>query len=57
MAVGEDVLPELHPITGLRLGTTSAGVKKPGRRDLVVIELAASATSAGLFTRNAFCAA
>ena len=57
MAVGEDVLPALHPIVGLRLGTASAGVKKPGRRDLVVIELAPGATSAGLFTRNAFCAA
>lgn len=57
MAVGEDVLPPLHPIAGVRLGTASAGVKKPGRRDLVVIELAAGATSAGLFTRNAFCAA
>ncbi|MCC6296016.1 MAG: bifunctional glutamate N-acetyltransferase/amino-acid acetyltransferase ArgJ, partial [Pseudomonadales bacterium] len=29
----------------------------PGRRDLVVIELAPGNTSAGLFTRNAFCAA
>ncbi len=57
MAVGEDVLPALHPIAGLRLGTTSAGVKKPGRRDLVVIELAPGSTCAGLFTRNAFCAA
>ena len=57
MAVGEDALPPLHPIAGVRLGTASAGVKKPGRRDLVVIELAAGATSAGLFTRNAFCAA
>ncbi|MFP5414536.1 MAG: bifunctional glutamate N-acetyltransferase/amino-acid acetyltransferase ArgJ [Gammaproteobacteria bacterium] len=57
MAVGEDVLPPLHPIAGVRLGTASAGVKKPGRRDLVVIELVAGATSAGLFTRNAFCAA
>ncbi|MGD9982842.1 MAG: bifunctional glutamate N-acetyltransferase/amino-acid acetyltransferase ArgJ [Porticoccaceae bacterium] len=57
MAVGEGALPPLHPIAGVRLGTASAGVKKPGRRDLVVIELAAGATSAGLFTRNAFCAA
>jgi len=57
MAVGEDVLPPLHPIAGVRLGTASAGVKTPGRRDLVVIELVAGATSAGLFTRNAFCAA
>jgi glutamate N-acetyltransferase/amino-acid N-acetyltransferase len=57
MAVGEGSLPPLHAVAGLRLGTASAGVKKPGRRDLVVIELPAGATCAGLFTRNAFCAA
>ena len=57
MAVGSGELPPLHPVAGVRLGTASAGVKKPGRRDLVVIELAAGATCAGLFTRNAFCAA
>ena len=57
MAVGEGALPPLHPVAGVRLGTASAGVRKPGRRDLVVIELAPGSSSAGLFTRNAFCAA
>lgn len=57
MAVGKGDLPPLHPVAGVRLGTASAGVRKPGRRDLVVIELAPGSTSAGLFTRNAFCAA
>ena len=57
MAVGNGELPPLHPIAGLRLGTASAGVRKPGRRDLVVIELAPGSSCAGLFTRNAFCAA
>ena len=57
MAVGKGELPLLHSIAGLRLGTASAGVRKPGRRDLVVIELAPGSTCAGLFTRNAFCAA
>ncbi|GMU46510.1 MAG: arginine biosynthesis bifunctional protein ArgJ [Porticoccaceae bacterium] len=57
MAVGKGGLPPLPAVAGVRLGTTSAGVRKPGRRDLVVIELAPGSTSAGLFTRNAFCAA
>lgn len=57
MAVGKGGLPPLPAVAGVRLGTTSAGVRKPGRRDLVVIELAPGNTSAGLFTRNAFCAA
>jgi len=34
-----------------------AGIKKPGRRDLLVIRLAPTATVAGVFTRNRFCAA
>ncbi len=50
-------LPPLHPVAGIRLGTTSAGIKTPGRQDLVVVELADKTTLAGVFTRNAFCAA
>ncbi|WP_114418565.1 bifunctional glutamate N-acetyltransferase/amino-acid acetyltransferase ArgJ [Marinospirillum perlucidum] len=57
MAVGEISLPEFHEISGLRLGTTSAGIKKPGRKDLVVIELPEGASCAGVFTLNSFCAA
>src|SRR4026207_2116092 len=34
-----------------------AGVKKPGRKDLLVIRLAPGSTVAGVFTRNRFCAA
>lgn len=48
---------ELRPIEGVRLGIASAGIKKPGRRDLVVFELAPGSTCAAVFTRNAFCAA
>jgi len=47
----------MHPVTGFRLGTTSAGIKTPGRADLVVMEIAEGSTVAGLFTQNAFCAA
>jgi glutamate N-acetyltransferase/amino-acid N-acetyltransferase len=57
MAVGLSSLPELLPVAGLRLGTVCAGIKKPGRRDLVVMELCEGAAAAAVFTRNAFCAA
>ncbi len=50
-------LPVLHPVAGLRLGTTCAGIKQPDRRDLVLMELCDGATVAAVFTRNAFCAA
>jgi glutamate N-acetyltransferase/amino-acid N-acetyltransferase len=47
----------LHPVPGVRIGTTMAGVRKANRRDLVVFELAAGSAVAGVFTRNRFCAA
>ncbi len=49
--------PEIHPIAGFRLGTASAGIKTPGRRDLVIMSLTKGSTCAAVFTRNAFCAA
>lgn len=57
MAVGKSVFPEMPAIGGVRLGTAMAGIKKPDRRDLVVIEVSEGATVAATFTRNAFCAA
>ncbi|WP_087717902.1 bifunctional glutamate N-acetyltransferase/amino-acid acetyltransferase ArgJ [Salinicola salarius] len=57
MAVGKSVFPEMPAIDGVRLGTAKAGIKKPDRRDLVVIEVPEGATVAATFTRNAFCAA
>lgn len=57
MAVGLSPLPPLLPVAGVRLGTACAGIKKQGRRDLVVIELCEGAATAAVFTRNAFCAA
>lgn len=51
-------LPEqLLPIKGVSLGITEAGIRKPGRKDLLVITLNDSANVAGVFTQNAFCAA
>jgi glutamate N-acetyltransferase/amino-acid N-acetyltransferase len=57
MAVGKETFTDMYPVKGFRLGTTQAGVKKPNRRDLVVMEAAAGSTVAGTFTKNAFCAA
>ncbi|MEQ8516248.1 MAG: bifunctional glutamate N-acetyltransferase/amino-acid acetyltransferase ArgJ [Chromatocurvus sp.] len=45
------------PIGGIRLGTVAAGIRKPGRDDLVLVELAPGTRCAAMFTRNAFCAA
>ena len=47
----------LHPVPGLRIGTAMAGIRKPGRRDLVVFALDEGAAVAGVFTQNRFCAA
>jgi glutamate N-acetyltransferase/amino-acid N-acetyltransferase len=50
--------PEFLPsVAGVRLGVAEAAIKKPGRRDLLVIELAPGSRTAGVFTRNAFAAA
>tara|TARA_R110002020_G_scaffold177423_2_gene370193 strand:- start:959 stop:2188 length:1230 start_codon:yes stop_codon:yes gene_type:complete len=57
MAVGNIPFPELPPLKGVRLGVAMAGIKKPDRRDVVVIELPETVTVSGVFTRNAFCAA
>lgn len=57
MTSSDLALPVLHPISGLRLGTTCAGIKQPDHRDLVVMELCEGSTVAAVFTRNAFCAA
>src|SRR3569623_658317 len=57
MAEGLTNLTTLRPVSGERMGTVCAGIKKPGRRDCVLIELSQYATCAAVFTRNAFCAA
>jgi glutamate N-acetyltransferase / amino-acid N-acetyltransferase len=47
----------LHPIAGLAIGVTEAGVRKPNRKDLSVVLLDAGASVAGVFTQNRYCAA
>ena len=47
----------LHAVRGVELGVAMAGIKKPGRKDLLVMRLAPGSTVAGVFTQNRFCAA
>jgi len=48
---------ELLPVPGVRLGAVSAGIRYQNRKDLVLMELIPGASTAAVFTRNAFCAA
>jgi glutamate N-acetyltransferase / amino-acid N-acetyltransferase len=57
MAVGQNELPNMPPVHGIKIGTTNAGIKQTVRDDLLLIELAESSTCAAVFTQNAFCAA
>jgi glutamate N-acetyltransferase / amino-acid N-acetyltransferase len=47
----------LHPVPGVDLGVAMAGIKKPGRHDLLVMRLSPGTAVAGVFTQNRFCAA
>ena len=47
----------LLPVAGARLGVAEGAIKKPGRKDVLVVELAPGTRVAGVFTRNAFAAA
>lgn len=48
---------DLKPVAGIELGCAKAGVRKPNRKDLLVMKLAPTAVVAGVFTMNRFCAA
>ncbi|HRD85317.1 MAG TPA: bifunctional ornithine acetyltransferase/N-acetylglutamate synthase, partial [Rubrivivax sp.] len=48
---------DLFPVAGLRIGTVRAGIRKPGRRDLVLFALDAQCSVSAVFTLNRFCAA
>jgi glutamate N-acetyltransferase/amino-acid N-acetyltransferase len=48
---------QLLPVPGVELGVAMAGIRKPGRRDLLVFRVAEGTRVAGVFTRNRFCAA
>jgi glutamate N-acetyltransferase/amino-acid N-acetyltransferase len=51
------IASELKPVAGVEIGFAEAGIKKPNRKDVLVMKLAPSATVAGVFTLNRFCAA
>jgi glutamate N-acetyltransferase/amino-acid N-acetyltransferase len=45
-------LPELPPLAGVHLNSAEAGIRYKGRTDLVMIEVPAGSTAAGVFTSN-----
>ena len=47
----------IFPVAGVKLGVTQAGIRKAGRKDLTVIQLAEGSLAAGVFTQNRYCAA
>ena len=51
------VAADLKPVNGIEIGFAEAGIKKPNRKDVLVMKLAPTATVAGVFTKNRFCAA
>ncbi|MEA5097539.1 MAG: bifunctional glutamate N-acetyltransferase/amino-acid acetyltransferase ArgJ, partial [Burkholderiaceae bacterium] len=48
---------DLKPVAGIELGYAKAAIRKLDRKDLLVMKLAPTATVAGVFTQNRFCAA
>lgn len=48
---------ELRPVAGVKLGFAKAHMKKPDRKDVLVMHLAPGSKVAGVFTLNRFCAA
>lgn len=57
MAVGLSQPEKLVPVAGVQLATSSCGIRKNGKDDLVLITLKENSHCAAVFTRNAFCAA
>ena len=51
------VASSLLPVKGVKLGFAMAHIRKPNRKDLLVITLPENSRVAGVFTLNRFCAA
>jgi glutamate N-acetyltransferase / amino-acid N-acetyltransferase len=52
--------PDAHallPVKGVQLGFAKANIRKPDRKDLLVMQLSPGSRVAGVFTQNRFCAA
>jgi len=50
-------IDSISPIKGISLGTAKAHIKKPNRKDLLLVTIAEGSRVSGVFTQNAFCAA
>src|SRR5256886_1491514 len=48
---------DLLPVKGVKLGVAEAGIRRAGRKDLLLMTLGEGASVAGVFTQNRFCAA
>src|SRR5437899_3649732 len=48
---------DLLLVRGVKLGVAEAGIRKAGRKDLLLMTLAEGASVSGVFTQNRFCAA
>lgn len=57
MAVNLQAPEQLLTVPGARWASGEAAIKKPGRADLALLALPATATVAGVFTQNVFAAA
>jgi glutamate N-acetyltransferase/amino-acid N-acetyltransferase len=47
----------MHPVPGIALGIAKANIRKPDRKDLLLLRIDDGARVAGVFTQNRFCAA
>lgn len=47
----------IFPVAGVELGTTMAAIRKPNRRDVMVMRFCEGTQAAGVFTQNRFAAA
>ncbi len=56
-ADAEKMTPRLRQVAGIRAAAIAAGVRKPGRPDVALFEMAEGGTCAAVFTRNRFRAA
>ena len=50
-------LPQAKPVAGVELSTLSAGIKKDGSPDMVLVRLSSGSTCAGVLTQSVFSAA
>jgi glutamate N-acetyltransferase / amino-acid N-acetyltransferase len=47
----------IRPVAGVELGFAMAGIKRPGRRDVMLVTIKEGASVAAIFTQNSFAAA